>query len=389
MDAATAAGGSAPGAFPLPAGAGGRRRAAPPSTPRHGPAPVAAFLVRRSGTTGHLARRGVPDPSRHRGREHAEGKEGPEVQAGAATGDSGGPGQATPRVGDARRQRPPASTRKLNEPSDLACMITGKTPAAAVTAPGCGRLAGVDMGKATLGGARVRNVPLRLTCWRCDQSFEVTTCGREPRLCPTCRASHRRCPACERVLPLDLFFVSQGSGSRCRACCARPPTQYICGGCCTPFVRTNRGSDVAVHLCNECERKSKFCPRCNEVKPLDRFNISRGKRSGRVAHCKACYQRKNAARSPAERLVRVTKKYNMSPTEWTAMHTSQQGLCMICNKLPTPDSRGRTLVVDHDHRTGAVRGLLCLSCNIGIGHLQDDPVLLQAAAEYLMGFESM
>ncbi len=51
--------------------------------------------------------------------------------------------------------------------------------------------------------------------------------------------------------------------------------------------------------------------------------------------------------------------------------------------MRTGSGRVRRLSIDHDHNTGDIRGLLCHNCNVAIGHLNDDPELLDAAAGYL------
>ena len=61
------------------------------------------------------------------------------------------------------------------------------------------------------------------------------------------------------------------------------------------------------------------------------------------------------------------------------MVDEQDGRCLICASEPGSIA----LAVDHDHETGRVRGLLCRSCNQGLGHFRDDPGLLRRAAIYL------
>jgi hypothetical protein len=72
-------------------------------------------------------------------------------------------------------------------------------------------------------------------------------------------------------------------------------------------------------------------------------------------------------------------KYGISFEDYKAMLARQNGVCAICNKPPGPTR----LSVDHDHVTRAVRQLLCVKCNAGLGCFDDDPDLLRAAIAYL------
>jgi len=69
--------------------------------------------------------------------------------------------------------------------------------------------------------------------------------------------------------------------------------------------------------------------------------------------------------------------YGITAAEWDAFLDRQHGVCPICRTTP------ERWTVDHDHSTGAVRGLLCGSCNLGIGHLGDDVERLRRAVRYL------
>ena len=78
---------------------------------------------------------------------------------------------------------------------------------------------------------------------------------------------------------------------------------------------------------------------------------------------------------------RVLKySYGITLEDYNEMLASQKGVCAICNQ---PCATGRKLCVDHDHKTGKVRGLLCNDCNAGIGKLKDSSAILKTAANYL------
>lgn len=76
---------------------------------------------------------------------------------------------------------------------------------------------------------------------------------------------------------------------------------------------------------------------------------------------------------------RLKRVFNITPEEYDAVLEYQQGVCYICERPP-----GKTrLAVDHCHKTGLVRGLLCWICNAAIAKLSDDPRRARRAEEYL------
>jgi len=80
-----------------------------------------------------------------------------------------------------------------------------------------------------------------------------------------------------------------------------------------------------------------------------------------------------------QRNMRFIKEYGITLKEYESLAAFQQHKCAICNQRTSED-----LHVDHDHHTGVVRGLLCGSCNRGLGLLEDDIYRLVNAKEYLM-----
>jgi hypothetical protein len=75
---------------------------------------------------------------------------------------------------------------------------------------------------------------------------------------------------------------------------------------------------------------------------------------------------------------RLWRHYQITPRLYAEMREAQRGLCAICGIKPS-----KKLVVDHDHSTGHIRGLLCAQCNTGLGLFKDNARALHGAIEYL------
>jgi hypothetical protein len=93
--------------------------------------------------------------------------------------------------------------------------------------------------------------------------------------------------------------------------------------------------------------------------------------------------RDRAKRLAAARKLRV--KYGITLEQKVAILTSQGGVCAICGVTQATKRQGRGdgWRMDHNHATGALRGVLCHNCNIGLGHFMDDATRLQSAIAYL------
>jgi hypothetical protein len=114
-----------------------------------------------------------------------------------------------------------------------------------------------------------------------------------------------------------------------------------------------------------------ICSRCQESKPANTefFPPHNKKRNGLDSWCRAC-------RATYRNGINRGKFRNVISDEALLKLKAEVTQCVICGS----DDK---LVVDHDHKTGEVRGLLCNHCNRGLGHFRDDPMLLEFAAQYL------
>jgi hypothetical protein len=170
-----------------------------------------------------------------------------------------------------------------------------------------------------------------------------------------------------------------------------------CEECGREFAKAN---GLAIHRAAHKRREQfpinvKRCPRCEQVKPIDQFPLSKGRGNridGRYPYCLSCkagvmrdanrrYRETHPIDHQRYNLTRAAKRLGVSVEAVEARLAEQGGVCAICGGGPT-GNHGR-LVIDHNHTTGAVRGLLCGMCNQGIGSLKDSIPVLEAAVAYL------
>lgn len=82
----------------------------------------------------------------------------------------------------------------------------------------------------------------------------------------------------------------------------------------------------------------------------------------------------------------IRTRYGITKEQYYALFKAQSKRCAIC-KTTNPGKGGWT--VDHDHTTGAVRGILCATCNLMLGLGEDSPKIFKRALEYLNGPENV
>lgn len=147
----------------------------------------------------------------------------------------------------------------------------------------------------------------------------------------------------------------------------------------------------------------KTCKRCNATKELSDFFINVRRKDGVSTYCKPCqleYQRaryndpENYKRHKLDREIYLKNRkdsvrkwylkttYGLTPEEYDGLYSAGDGKCYICKR-----EYDYYLHVDHNHSTGAIRGLLCNPCNRGLGLFGDSLENLKSAIAYLEQFE--
>lgn len=119
---------------------------------------------------------------------------------------------------------------------------------------------------------------------------------------------------------------------------------------------------------------------------LTMFHSIHGQFDHKTQEGRTAYLRAYRRASPIlERSRHLRFTFSISLEDYDRMLTAQGGVCAICKQPETHKRNGKVkaLAVDHDHRTGKIRGLLCADCNTGIGKLKDSIDVLTSAVQYL------
>lgn len=109
------------------------------------------------------------------------------------------------------------------------------------------------------------------------------------------------------------------------------------------------------------EQQKKECITCHQFYPPDCFYKRQD--TGRYRNeCVDCYNLRGKG-------VRMRARYGVTPAEYERMRREQGDVCAVCKR---PELNGRRLCLDHDHKSGRVRKLLCHRCNSALGLLDED-----------------
>lgn len=225
-----------------------------------------------------------------------------------------------------------------------------------------------------------------LSCRRIKAHSEFHADGRRPD------ALKARCKACaDHSISLICQF--------CAKCFSRPRRQPYCTRRCAALDRISKRRSRVAQL---GALGKKHCSKCRTVKNREEFNTDKATIDGLRAWCKKCtvawkanfyktskgsLQKKRRAerwaRSVRGKIARrrkhLKKFYGITLEIYDELLRQQGGVCAIC-RMP-PD--GRQFGVDHCHATNQVRGILCGSCNNGLGLFRDNIKSLTRAALYL------
>ncbi|MFD5951070.1 endonuclease VII domain-containing protein [Streptomyces collinus] len=177
----------------------------------------------------------------------------------------------------------------------------------------------------------------------------------------------KQCRKCQRDLPLAAYARDKnrrdGLQVHCRECVAKYGAAH--------YRRRREAMGKPVRERVEVPAGHKLCRTCGEIKPHSEWHRNATASDGLSTRCKAC-------RAVQGRQGHLKRQYGITEAERDGLIASQGGVCCICLSA-VPEH------VDHCHKTGRVRGVLCFSCNAALGQFKDRPDAIRRAAAYVEG----
>jgi hypothetical protein len=122
--------------------------------------------------------------------------------------------------------------------------------------------------------------------------------------------------------------------------------------------------------------KLHICVGCQAHLPKTSFRKHWAAKNGLSTWCKICSKERSEKYREGRTRAKL-RKYGLTPEDYQDLVKQQENCCAICRTNNYP------LVIDHNHETNQVRGLLCSYCNTGLGFFRDRPELLNLASNYL------
>jgi len=178
-------------------------------------------------------------------------------------------------------------------------------------------------------------------------------------------------------------------------------THKLCPKC---KIKKKRSEFKNRAYCRACINKGAFawyegntdthkrCPCCGIVKERSEFYKWKSRKDGLTAYCKPCFLEKNKNWQDdnpekikiSNRKTHLKAAYGLSLEDRENMLKNQDYKCDICHKEIKTYS-----AVDHDHKTGKIRSLLCRKCNLGLGAAKDNTEILKNMINYLENYENL
>lgn len=127
---------------------------------------------------------------------------------------------------------------------------------------------------------------------------------------------------------------------------------------------------------------TKICTKCKLEKSVTEFHNDKHKKGGKSSACSECNIKRTTlygqTHKEAKRFNAIKSNTGLTKEQYYRIMAKQDHRCAICKRFIEDN-----LCIDHCHKTGIIRGLLCKKCNLGLGHFYDSSELLSNAIHYL------